>query len=513
MIAVRDSASMSVADLIAYRGASAGSRIAFATGESGATLTWGALAAHAGTWRETLTARGIGTGQRAALLIADPLAFAAAYLSLLGARVTVVPLDPGMNAGEAAERLAQLRATFLITDRQLDAGMPCPTWQVEAGRLRPDGPRPVEVRGAAGPAVLLTSSGTTGTPKVVPLAEAQLLYVAGQVASHHRLGPEERGYCPLPLFHINAQVVGLLSTLVGGGSLVLDRKFHRTGFWDLMEEWRVTWCNLVPAILAILSRGEVPGARTAGRIRFARTAAAPLPADVLRSFESRSGVSVLETYGMSEAASQICANPLDPRQRRAGSVGLPVGVEMRIVDDERNTCRPGETGSVEIRGQSVVHEYVVPGPTEGRRSARAADGWLVTGDVGFRDEAGFVHLTGRADDVINRGGEKVFPREIEDVLRSHPGVVEVAVVGQPDPILGQCPVAYVVAREGVEPALLAAHLNDLSASRLVPPKRPVRLLVVDSLPAGPTGKISRRRLADENVLTVRARVPMGIRAS
>jgi acyl-CoA synthetase (AMP-forming)/AMP-acid ligase II len=513
MIASRASTSQrSVADLIAERGAREGSRVAFATGKAGETMSYGELAGRARAWYRALAERGIGTGQRVALLIADPLAFTAAYLSLLGARVTVVPLSPDLGPEEAAARLAQLHATLAVTDRTLGGALPCPVWRLEAGAPeRSAGPHPEPHGGAfpeAGPAVLLTSSGTTGIPKVVPLAEDQMLYVAHQVAAHHGLGEADRGYCPLPLFHVNAQVVGVLSTLVSGGGLVLDRRFHRTGFWELMEEWQVTWCNLVPAILAILSRGNPPAERTARRIRFARSAAAPLPTAVLGSFESRCGVSVLETYGMSEAASQIAANPLDALARRPGSVGMPVGARVQVVDEERRPCRTGETGSVEIRGRSVVHEYVVPGSAEQRRPAREADGWLVTGDLGFHDPDGFLHLTGRADDVINRGGEKVFPREIEDVLRTHPEVVEVAVAGQTDPILGQCPVAYVVARGHVEPALLAGHLQDLSASRLVPAKRPVRLLVVDALPAGPTGKISRRRLADEAALAVRARLPL-----
>jgi acyl-CoA synthetase (AMP-forming)/AMP-acid ligase II len=336
---------------------------------------------------------------------------------------------------------------------------------------------------------------------VVPLRESQLLYVARRVAAHHRLGPDERGYSPLPLFHINAQVVGVLSTLVAGSSLVLDRRFHRTGFWPLLDSWNVTWLNAVPAILAILARSEAPDEETARRVRFARSASAPLPRPVLERFEEHCRVPIVETYGMTEAAAQITANPVPPAAGSAGSVGLPVGVDLQVVDARRRPCAPGEIGSVEIRGPSVVRHYVVTDAEGGEhlRSARTADGWLVTDDLGYLDEDGFLFLVGRADDVINRGGEKVYPKPVEDVLRAHPDVDQVAVVGRPDPVLGQTPVAYVTADRTADRARLVEELGALAASRLSAPDRPMRYLVVDGMPSGPTGKINRNRLSDLEV--------------
>jgi acyl-CoA synthetase (AMP-forming)/AMP-acid ligase II len=345
--------------------------------------------------------------------------------------------------------------------------------------------------------VLLSSSGTTGTPKIVPLTERQLLAAAGRVAAHHGLGPGERGYSPLPLFHVNAQVVGLLSALVAGAGLVVDRRFHRTDFWTLLASWQVTWLNAVPAVLAILADAPAPDAATAARLRFARSASAPLPPAVQTRFEERAGVSVLETYGMTEAASQVTANPLETAARQPGSAGLPVGLALRVVDPDGLPCLAGETGAVEIRGRDVVRHYLEPGRDQRLRAARNAAGWLVTGDVGRLDDRGFVFLTGRADDVINCGGEKIYPREIEDLLRSHPGVTQAAVVGRPDDVLGQCPVAYVTARPGPEPAELAGVLMRICEARLGRSRRPRRLVVVDRVPTGPTGKVSRRQLERE----------------
>lgn len=492
---------LTIQELITMRGTGSADRIGYAVGREGGVLRYRDLARQYAAWTVQLTAGDVGPGHRAGLLTGDPLAFAGAYLSLVAVGITVVPLNPESTPEDARAQLALLGVDLLLTDREDLSHLPCPVWHLQGGTLQPgDGPQAPPPGGPA-PAVLLTSSGTSGTPKVVPLTERQLLYVAQRIVVHHGLGPLDRGYSPLPLFHVNAQVVGLISTLVAGSSLVLDRKFRRTGFWELLDSWGVTWCNTVPAILAILADSPAPDARTVARLRFARTASAPLPAAVQSRFESRSGVSVLETYGMSEAASQITANPLPGSERRQGSVGLPVGVLVRVVDEQRRTCEPGEVGSIEIRGPSVVHEYVMPGPDEHRRPARTADGWLVTGDIGYQDADGFLTHTGRADDVINRGGEKVYPREIEEVLRSHASVVEAVAVGQADQILGECPVAYVVARDGADPAGLAAELQSLCADRLVRAKRPARLAVVDTLPKGPTGKVSRRRLADARAIT------------
>jgi acyl-CoA synthetase (AMP-forming)/AMP-acid ligase II len=489
-------AAASLRELITARGC-LGPRTAYAGGSQTREVTYAELARQATLWSSALHGRGVGTGHRAGLLASDPLDFATAYLALLAAGVTVVPLDPGVSPDEIARREDVLGVDLLIAaDEGAPAG-PAPVWRLQGSRLRPPAGSPVGPRrrpvGVA-PAVILSSSGTTGTPKLIPLSERQLLHVARQVADHHGLGPEDRGYSPLPLFHINAEVVGLLATLVAGSSLVLDGRFRRTEFWDRVRAHRVTWINAVPAILAILSDTAPPDARTASRVRFARSASAPLPVAVLQRFEERCGVSVLETYGMTEAASQIAANPLPVAARRPGSVGRPVGVSLRVVDGAGEPCPVGAVGSVEIAGPSVVREYLVPGPREERRPARGASGWLTTGDLGALDEDGFLFLTGRADDVINSGGEKVYPREIEELLRHHPAVTEAAVVGQPEPVLGQCPVAYVTADRAVEPAELVRQLLELCEARLSRAKRPRRLVVVDSLPAGPTGKVSRSRL-------------------
>jgi len=486
-----------VAQVVAERAREAGGQLALAVAADGRSLTYAALAEHIAAWAPAFRGPEAPWRRRVGLAIGDPLGFAAAYLSLLAAGVTAAPLNPEAAPAECRRQAELLDLDLVVTDLpDLDCGGPCPTWSLEDGVPPPPGPRTSgrpALPGAAGqPAVLLASSGTTGTPKIVPLAERQLLSVATRIAAHHRLGPAERGYSPLPLFHVNAQVVGLLSTLVAGASLVVDRRFRRTDFWAHLAEWRVTWLNAVPAVLAILADGPAPPEETTARLRFARSASAPLPPAVQARFEERTGVSVLETYGMTEAASQVTANPIDPAERRPGSAGLPVGLELRVVDPEGAPCPPGDDGAIEIRGRDVITHYLRP--DGGPRPARGEDGWLVTGDVGHVDERGFVFLTGRADDVINCGGEKIYPREIEDVLRAHPAVTQAVVVGRRDDVLGECPVAYVTTSDGAVAGELAVALMQRCEAQLGRSRRPRRLVVVDRVPTGPTGKVSRRLL-------------------
>jgi acyl-CoA synthetase (AMP-forming)/AMP-acid ligase II len=336
------------------------------------------------------------------LLAPEPTSFAALFVSLIAAGVIVVPLDPAAPVAAQRELLARSGARAVIRTHAvrptIDVDLGVPTMDLRPDLLPPPGPWwPVappadraHLGGTGG--VLLFSSGSTGPRKAVLLDEPRLLHVARAVAEHHRLTPADRGYNPLPLFHVNAEVVAVLGSLVSGGALVLDDRFHRTGFVDLIAGRRVTWINAVPAILSILAGqpGETP---LPASVRFVRSASAPLPVPVLRRFERRYGVPVLETYGMTEAASQITANPL-AGPRKPGSVGLPVGVELRVVE-----------GRVQIRGPGVIDRY-----PDGEGADRFdADGWLDTGDVGRLDDDGYLFLLGRDGEAINRGGEKLFP--------------------------------------------------------------------------------------------------------
>jgi len=506
-----------VSDLVRARALSQGVRAYIEHARANRSLSFRDLDQAVDRWASRLLRCGVEVGATVGLVISDPIEFSVAFLGTIASGHWAAPLDPSTPAqgpGGLVAALARVGADVVFADHRAPDGIEvdvdwvdirgaasCDQREVGASRA------PAADRGSSGGAVL-ASSGTTGAPKVIPLHQEQLLHTARGVVEHHRLTSTDRGFNSLPLFHINAEVVGLLSTLVAGATLVLDDRFHRTHFWDLMREREITWINAVPAII---SRLADPGAEETipARIKFIRSASAPLPVATSARFEANTGIPVLETYGMTEAASQITANPL-AGPRKPGSVGLPVGVDLRIVagdtaaTESARQVEGDKVGHVEIRGPSVILAY------EGNHHADRidADGWLRTGDLGHFDGDGYLYLDARTDDVINRGGEKVFPREIEEMILADPAVAAVAVVAAPDPELGQVPVAFIVLHEfdgdtgnAVVGDVLARIRERLTAD-LVKSKRPTALNVVGALPAGATGKVQRRTLRESDVVVI-----------
>jgi acyl-CoA synthetase (AMP-forming)/AMP-acid ligase II len=429
-------------------------------GTGTAALSYAELERSVVAWEEHLDGAGIAPGASVAVSLPDPLSYAAALVGIVAAGRVAVPLDPAAPAAEHA-RVLTLAESAGVSDTG---------------------------------GIFLCTSGSTGTPKAILLREDQLAHVAAGIAAHHRLTPADRGYCCLPLFHVNAEVVGVLSTLCAGACLVLDAKFSRSRFWSLIAEHQITWINAVPAIITLLTL-EPTGDPQPQHVRFVRSASAPLPPATLERFEKAYEVPVIETYGMTEAASMITANPLDG-PRKAGSAGVPVGLELRItrpVQDGSAPCEAYETGLVQIRGRGVIRAYASPG----RTGIIDQEGWLVTGDLGYLDQDGYLFLAGRSDDVINRGGEKIYPRDIEDFLLTQPGVLSAAVVPVPDEILGERPVAYIVPTDAIESAVsITAALHQACKAGLPRHKRPSEIVVVEQLPLGPTGKLARRRLRE-----------------
>ena len=484
--------------------------LADARGE--AALTYAGLLDVVRATERLLDEAGLPRGARVNVRLADPLGYAAALVALIAAGRVAVPLDPGAPDSDVARVLGVARPTGMVTSgtvisstARADAvaaagnGGATPSFGITAFDLSP-----LTAGTGGGGGIFLCTSGTTGTPKGILLREEQLAHVASSVADWHRLSRDDRGYCSLPLFHVNAEVVGLLATLRAGAYLAVDRKFSRRGFWDLIGADRITWINAVPAIISILSMD--PPAAPLARLRFVRSASAPLPRAALERFERSVGVPVIETYGMTEAASMITANPIDG-PRKPGSAGVPAGAQVRIALPDP-PARPGERtattastgttsiGRVQIRGAGVITAYA----SGGRPGVIDDEGWLDTGDLGYLDADGYLFLAGRSDDVINRGGEKIYPREIEEILLAQPGVRSAAVIGLTDEVLGERPVAYVVPEYGavdgeIEPALHAACARHLPRH-----KQPSEFWLVDEMPLGPTGKISRR-LLKESVTT------------
>src|SRR5581483_64254 len=316
-----------------------------------ATLTYAELSRSIRAWARHLDDAGVAPGGGVAVCLPDPVGYATALVGIVAAGRVAVPLDPAAPAADAARVLAVARPAAIVGVSSADA---------------PDGLTPIQPPGdpaesgsagspglpAGAGGIFLCTSGTTGTPKGILLREDQLCHVASSVASHHRLGPADRGYCSLPLFHVNAEVVGLLATLSAGACLVVDRKFSRRRFWPVIAEREITWINAVPAIISLLAM-DPGGVRVPSRVRFVRSASAPLPPSALVRFEEAFGIPIVETYGMTEAASMITANPLDG-PRKPGSAGLPAGTELRVLPlpDEAaampGPCPPGVIGRVQI---------------------------------------------------------------------------------------------------------------------------------------------------------------------
>ncbi len=453
-------------------------------------LTYAGLRRSTQAWARCLDRAGVPPGAAVAVRLLDPLGYATALVSILAAGRVVVPLDPGAPAAELSRVLAVARPQAAVCD----SGWDLPPGLARLRLPEADGDATAQPVASHAGGIFLCTSGTTGTPKGILLGEDQLSYVAASVAGHHRLTPADRGYCCLPLFHVNAEVVGLLATLAAGACLVLDRKFSRRGFWGLIEKRQVTWINAVPAIIAVLAM-DVPALRPSCRVRFVRSASAPLSPSTLSRFEAAFGLPVIETYGMTEAASMITANPLDG-PRKTGSAGVPAGTEVRVArlrGSRYVPCPALATGRVQIRGRGVIRQYAAGGSAD----AIDAEGWLDTGDLGHLDRDGYLFLAGRSDDVINRGGEKIYPREIEDFLLAQPGVGSAAVVGVRDEVLGERPVAYVVPAGPWRRPALVDTLRDACEAALPRPKRPSAFYLVQELPLGPTGKVARRRLRDQ----------------
>ncbi|WP_433714577.1 class I adenylate-forming enzyme family protein [Nocardia sp. CA-084685] len=403
----------------------------------------------------------------------------------LGAAVT--PVNPDLTFDEARYQIEDSAARVVITEGGRGIGT-LDVADVAGPSTNPDAMLdPVAV--GDGLALLIYTSGTTGRPKGVMLDHGNIAAMCAMIISALSLDESEHSLLILPLFHVNGIVVSVLSPLLAGGRATIAGRFSAATFFDVVARVRPTYFSAVPAIYAMLvSQPDQLGPDTSS-LRRAICGAAPMPAELIARFETRFGVPIVEGYGLSEGT---CASTLNPLagHRKPGTVGLPLsGQTVAIMDPDGNLITDGSPGEVVVRGPNVMRGYL------GQPAATArtiVEGWLRTGDVGRFDADGYLVLVDRIKDMIIRGGENIYPKEIENVLHAHPGVLEAAVVGAPDPVLGEVPVAHIVPLPGsvVTDAELIEHCRR-SLARI---KVPVSIFLADGLPRNPVGKIDKRKL-------------------
>ena len=470
-------------------------------------LTYGALDAVIARAGEALARAGVGPGYRVALVCSNGPAAATSFLGI-ASYTACAPLNPAYRANEFEFYLEDLQPRALA----IEAGLDSPVRNAAVSRAIPlleIVTRPSMLAGdidliseprecttalpAPGPddvALLLHTSGTTSRPKLVPLTQANLAASARHIAASLQLTGRDRCMNVMPLFHIHGLEAALLASLAAGGSVVCCPGFVAPRFFEWMGEFEPTWYTAVPTMHQSVVARSMAESPPVHRLRFIRSCSSALAPSLMGELESIFCVPVIEAYGMTEAAHQMASNPLPPAQRKPGSVGVAAGPELAVMDDADNLLPPGVGGEVVIRGPNVTAGYF--GNPEANASSFTA-GWFRTGDEGHLDSEGYLFLSGRRKEIINRGGEKIAPREIDEVLLLHAAVAQAVAFAAPHATLGETVAAAVVLRPGA--AVVEKELRAFAAARLIDFKVPERILFVSEIPKGPTGKTQRIGLA------------------
>jgi oxalate---CoA ligase len=464
---------------------------------------------------EGLNQLGIGRNDRVAIVLDNGPEMAACFVAC-ACTVTSAPLNPAYRAEEFDFYLSDLKAKALIVSRGsespaievaqrhgvqvIDLVVPADrgagAFELVPRRQQTDAVR-CALPGPAAPddvSMVLHTSGTTSRPKIVPLSQRNLVASALHIRNTLRFESHDCGLNIMPLFHIHGLIAGVLAPLAAGSQVFCTPGFNALKFFSWMDEAKPTWYTAVPTMhQAILSRAPKNCDVIARNpLRFLRSSSSSMPPQVIRELEEVFGAPLIEAYGMTEATHQMASNPLPPAVRKPGTVGIAAGPEIAIMSEDARLLARGETGEIVIRGPNVTAGY----EANPKANAEAfTDGWFRTGDQGVMDADGFISITGRLKEIINRGGEKVSPREVDEILMDHPAVAQVVCFGMPHPKLGEEVAAAIVLREGQQAT--ERELQDFVGGRVADFKVPRRILILDEIPKGATGKLQRIGLAQK----------------
>jgi acyl-CoA synthetase (AMP-forming)/AMP-acid ligase II len=480
----------------------------------GVALTFANLRRVADGTRAALNAHGIGRNDRVAIVLDNGPEMAAAFVAIASG-TTSAPLNPGYRADEFEFYLTDLDARVLVVEQGKESPavdvarkLKVPvvrlvaTPQHGAGSFTLEFPAEVSAKstanpGVAGPddvALVLHTSGTTSRPKIVPLSQRNVCASACNVRASTGFTARDRGLNIMPLFHIHGLIAGILAPLSAGGEVCCTPGFNALKFFGWMAQAHPTWYTAVPTMhQAIVARASKNAeVIKANPLRFVRSSSSSLPPQVIRELEQAFGAPVIEAYGMTEAAHQMASNPLPPSARKPGTVGRAAGPEVAIIDLDGNPLPAGATGEIGIRGDNVMKGY----ENNPKANTEAfTNGWFRTGDQGVMDADGYISITGRLKEIINRGGEKISPREVDEVLMDHAAVAQCVTFAMPHEKLGEEVAAAVVLREGA--AATEKELQQFVTTRLADYKVPRKILILPEIPKGATGKLQRIGLAQK----------------
>ena len=449
---------------------------------------------------------------RIAIIMPNGPEMAVAFLAV-SSFAAAAPLNPQYKASDLEFYLSDLKADLLLIHsetasdaREVAQKMAIPVFEAKFDIDKPAGfftitsnehlttQRQTVFAGPTDIALFLHTSGTTSRPKLVPLTQKNLCTSASNIVNTLGLNETDRCLNIMPLFHIHGLMAGLLASIKAGGSVACAPDLHADSFFDWLKELKPTWYTGVPTMhQAILARAhEHIDSIATNRLRFIRSSSSALAPQVMSALEETFKVPVIESYGMTEAAHQMASNPLPPEQRKPGSVGKPAGPEITLLDPDGNVLASQQSGEIAIRGDNVTAGY--ENNPEANKTA-FTNGWFRTGDLGYFDESGYLFVTGRLKEIINRGGEKISPREIDEALLDHPEVKQAVAFSVTHPTLGEDLVAAVVIKEPNNTNVQA--IRRFLFEKLPGFKVPSQIIILDEIPKGSTGKLQRIGLAEK----------------